>query len=169
MKLTAGMTINLNLHLFNASDDPLAGTSGIMIKTLPAAGVVHEADMVFAGTQRLSIPSDGQPTRVTGGCTAPREWNVFTAWPHMHQFATHTKLTIGGDVVLDEPYSFEEQVNYPEVVRTIPQGTRIDVECTYVNNSGVTVTFGDSSNQEMCFTGMYKYPAGGHLFQCALN
>jgi hypothetical protein len=166
MRLTAGMTINLNLHLFNASDNELTGTSGIMIKTLQPAAVVHEADMVFAGTQRINVPSNGIPTTITGGCTAPREWNVFTAWPHMHQFATHSKLTIGGDIVLDTPYDFNEQVNYPEVARVIPQGTAIRVDCTYVNNSGVEVTFGDSSNQEMCFTGMYKWPAGGGLFAC---
>jgi hypothetical protein len=38
-----------------------------------------------------------------------------------------------------------------------------------VNNTGTELRFGDSSNEEMCFTGMYKYPAGGNLFQCALQ
>jgi len=28
------------------------------------------------------------------------------------------------------------------------------------------MTWGDGSDKEMCFTGMYKYPAGGGLFQC---
>lgn len=171
MKLKAGQYINLNLHLFNASDDEIAGTSGIMIKTIAADQVVHEADMMFAGSQQIAIPSDGEPHDVEGGCVASEDWNVFALWPHMHQFARHSKFVVtepGGapETVLDQPFTFEEQVNYPQVLRTIPSGSRVDVTCTYVNDSGVTVTFGDSSNQEMCFTGMYKYPAGGHLFGC---
>jgi hypothetical protein len=31
------------------------------------------------------------------------------------------------------------------------------------------MTFGDGSDKEMCFTGMYKYPAGGNLFGCAMG
>jgi hypothetical protein len=31
------------------------------------------------------------------------------------------------------------------------------------------MTFGDGSDKEMCFTGMYKYPAGGSLFSCAMG
>ena len=52
---------------------------------------------------------------------------------------------------------------------SLPMGSRIDVTCTYNNNTNppVNIPFGDSSNQEMCFTGLYKYPAGGGLFQCS--
>lgn len=172
MKLEAGQYIHLNLHLYNASDAPLTGFSGIEIKPIAAADVVHEADMVFAGSMDINIPSDGQPHTVSGGCNAPRDWNVFTLWPHMHQFATHQKLELTENgqpvVLLDSAYDFEEQRNYTMATRLIKAGTPIRTTCTFVNNSGVSVTFGDSSNQEMCFTGMYKYPAGGHLFQCAL-
>jgi hypothetical protein len=174
IKLIGGQFINLNLHLFNASDVPISGNTMIQVKTIAKADVVHEADMVFAGTMNINIPSDNMPHTTTGGCNAPGEWNVFTLWPHMHQFATHQKLVItptGGppETVLDDAYAFAEQRNYPMAVKKIAANTRIDTTCTFVNNSGAPVTFGDSSNQEMCFTGMYKYPAGGNLFQCAFN
>ncbi len=173
MKIKAGQYINLNLHLFNASDAPISGHSGIMVKRVAAADVVHEADMTFAGSMNISIPPDGQPHDVAGGCKVPAGgWNVFTLWPHMHQFATHQKLEItpSGGVpmaLLDAPYAFEEQQNYPLADTFIPAGTTILTTCTFVNTGTETITFGDSSNQEMCFTGMYKYPAGGNLFQCA--
>ena len=38
MKIKAGQYINLNLHLFNATDDPIDGHSGIEVKVVPAAG-----------------------------------------------------------------------------------------------------------------------------------
>ena len=47
-------------------------------------------------------------------------------------------------------------------------GDRLKVACTYTNTSASTVTFGDSSNQEMCFTGMYFFPArGAGIFDCS--
>ncbi len=172
MQVKAGQYINLNLHLFNATDGEITGTSGILIKTMDAAAVVHPADMVFAGTMDLTIPSDGQPHDVLGGCTTPRDWNVFTLWPHMHQYATHQKVTVtlpgqAQESLLDIPFTFTEQRNYPDVAKAIPKGSRLDVTCTYVNNSGSTISWGDSSTAEMCFTGMYKWPAGGTLFDCS--
>ena len=35
------------------------------------------------------------------------------------------------------------------------------VECTYVNQTGQTVRWGESSDDEMCFGGFYRYPAIG--------
>jgi hypothetical protein len=174
MKIKAGQFINLNLHLFNAADTPLTGMSGIEVYRREASGVVHEADMTFAGTTNINIPSDGLPHDVSGGCQLSQQWNIFTVWPHMHQHATKQsfEVTQGTTVtkVLDnKAYSFEEQVNYPMPVMTLNPGDRITTTCTFVNNTGVPLRFGDSSNEEMCFTGMYKYPAGGSLYSCALN
>jgi hypothetical protein len=174
MKIKAGQFINLNLHLFNASDNTISGTSGIEVYRRDPTGVVHEADMTFSGTTNINIPADGLPHDVSGGCQLSQQWNVFTVWPHMHQHATKQSLEItqGTTVtkVLDgEPYSFQEQVNYPIQTMTLNPGDRIKTTCTFVNNTGVPLRFGDSSNEEMCFTGMYKYPAGGSLYSCALN
>ena len=167
MRVKAGQYINLNLHLFNVGDDTLAGTSGVLVKTLPASEVRHEADMTFTGNLSFSIPSDGRPHEVRGGCTLPRDWHVFAMWPHMHQHAIHHRVTLDGTrVLLDDHFEFGEQKNYPMDV-LLPAGSRLDTVCTYVNNTGVPLTFGDSSNQEMCFTGMYRWPAGGTLFDCA--
>lgn len=171
MKVPAGSYVNLNLHLFNASDNAESGMSGVLIKTIPAAQAASYtlADMTFAGTENISIPSNNTATTAVGGCKAPADWHIFTLWPHMHQLANHQKLTIGTQTVLDTDYSFFEQRNYPMAVMDVPKGTQITTTCTYLNNTGHTVEFGDSSEDEMCFTGIYKYPAGGSLFQCALG
>lgn len=172
MHIPAGTNINLNLHLFNATDNMITGTSGVLVKIVDQASVVHEADMMFSGTPQIFIQSDNQPHTAQGGCTAPVDWHVFTLWPHMHQTATHQKWQFtptGGQakVMLDDNFAFEEQKNYPIADTIIPKGAQILTTCTYVNNTGKTMTFGDGSDKEMCFTGMYKYPAGGSLFQCA--
>ena len=170
MHIPAGTYINLNLHLFNATDNPLANNSGVLVKIVQPADVQHEADMMFSGTFQIAIPNDGQSHMASGGCTAPADWHVFTLWPHMHQVATHQKWTYthlaSSTTLLDDNFLFQEQRNYPIADTLIHKGDSIQTVCTYVNNTGVSIGYGDGSDKEMCFTGMYKYPAGGNLFQC---
>jgi hypothetical protein len=170
MHLTAGTYINLNLHLFNATDNQMTGNSGVMVKVVPSTDVQHQADMMFSGTFTLDIPSDNQAHPASGGCTAPSDWHIFTLWPHMHQTATHQTWTYthGGvaTTLLDDDFRFAEQRNYPIADTLIHKGDQINTVCTYVNNTGTPMSWGDGSDKEMCFTGMYKYPAGGNLFQC---
>jgi hypothetical protein len=171
MHIAAGTYINLNLHLFNATDKEIAGNSGVLVKVVQQADVQNEADMMFSGTMSLNIPADGQLHTAQGGCTAPTDWHIFTLWPHMHQIATHQTWTYthGGTTttLLDDDFLFEEQKNYPIADTLIQAGDRIDTVCSYVNKGQVDIGFGDGSDKEMCFTGMYKYPAGGSVFQCA--
>jgi hypothetical protein len=174
LRVKAGQQLNLNLHLFNSSDQPLSGESAILVKSQSTPPPML-AEMIFAGTFAISIPA-GATRTVTGGCTLPAGTNqqLFALWPHMHQYATHQKVELiksagGTSVLLDRPYSFTEQAYYPQApLVPVVGGDRFRVSCTYTNTSGSTITFGDSSNQEMCFTGMYLYPArGASIFECA--
>ncbi|HEU0035836.1 MAG TPA: hypothetical protein VFQ53_34725 [Kofleriaceae bacterium] len=163
IKVSAGQQVHLNLHLFNATDAPISGDSAILVKaqTTPPPML---AEMVFAGQFAISIPPGGTPKDVIGTCTASNPYSLFAVWPHMHQIATHQKVELvkpaGTTVLHDDAYSFMEQRYYlqtPEVA--VASGDKIRVTCTYVNNTGATVTFGESSNDEMCFSGLYRYPA----------
>jgi hypothetical protein len=177
VKLTAGQRIILNLHLYNASDAPLTGTTDIMVKTLPREQVQQEAEAVFAGRMRFTLGKTDAPhpeQTIDGGCVVSRDYTLFALWPHMHKLGTHQRVThtpAGGEaaVLHDLDYSFDEQRYYlmpqPLAVKT---GDRIDVRCTYVNDTNAEVSFGDGSDEEMCFTGLYRYPAsGGNIFECS--
>ena len=174
MHIPAGTYINLNLHLFNATDNAISGNSGVLVKVMNQADVVNQADMMFSGTFLLNIPSDGAPHTFHGSCPVKTDEHIFTLWPHMHQTATHQKWTYteGSNApvaLIDDDFQFAEQKNYPIADTLLKAGDTIDTYCTYVNNTGSTLTFGDGSDKEMCFTGMYKYPAGGNLFDCAMG
>jgi len=163
LKIPAGTQLHLNLHLFNASDNPLSGESAIYVKS-PATAPPTIAEMVFAGAFLINLPPGAQPRNVSGGCTVATPYTLFAVWPHMHQIATHQKveLTRGATttVLHDLDYNFAEQTYYlktPEV--QVQANDQIRVTCTYVNTTGTTVRFGDSSNAEMCFSGFYRYPA----------
>ncbi len=174
LKIAAGTQIHLNLHLFNATDNVLAGDSAILIKTSPTAPPML-AEMVFAGTLLFAI--DPGKHDAVGGCTVQTPYTLFAYWPHMHKIAIHSKLelirgsgpTAVTTVLHDQPYDFNEQRYYkPAAEVSVLQGDRIRVTCGYDNpaTSG-QVRFGDGTNEEMCFTGLYRYPSqNASITQC---
>jgi Copper type II ascorbate-dependent monooxygenase, C-terminal domain len=178
IKITAGDQVHLNLHLYNTSDSPISGDSAILIKTVPAAPT-NLAEMVFAGKFLFNISGNqpGVSQIVSGGCTVAggRDYQLFAVWPHMHQLATHQKVTLthaGTTTVLhDDAFAFGEQNFFEQAPQIhVVGGDQIRVECTYVNNTGHNVPFGDSSDAEMCFSGLYRYPStNSNLFECTDN
>jgi hypothetical protein len=171
IKVTAGQQLHLNLHLFNAGDDSLSGESAIWIKS-QATAPAQLAEMVLAGPLDIAVPSDNQPHPVTGECTARHDYSLFAVWPHMHQFGTHQRveLVAGGNaptMIHDAPFRFDDQSYQPvSPMQNVRVGEKIRVTCTYVNNSGVEVRYGDGAGAEMCFAGLYRFPAAGSDEYC---
>lgn len=167
VKLEKGTQLLLNLHLFNPTGDALTGFSGVEYAPVAADEVEQLATGVLAGTTQLDIPAQASKTE-TGYCTMPADVSIFAIGPHMHQYGTHLKVTAetaaGDSVVFDEDYSFDDQRHYPlSPLLQMKAGERIRVDCTYKNTSSANVGFGDSSLQEMCFAGLFTYPASSGL------
>ena len=170
IRLLEGQQLLLNLHLFNLSDDPLTGTSGMLVRTTTQDDVVHFANSMLAGPINLDIP----PGRVTqtGQCTLQEPGTLIAIFPHMHQLGVHMKVTLlrssGDDLVLhDAPYNFDDQQILSVDDLEFVADDQIEVECTYENYTEETVVWGDSSKQEMCFAGLLRYPevANGFCIQ----
>jgi hypothetical protein len=162
LKLPKGSALLLNLHLFNVSSAPLSGTSGIEIVRADPSEVVQEAEIVLAGKAVGLVVPPGASTQ-TGACAMSHDVTLFAVFPHMHQLGAHLKAVAhsGGaaTVLVDAPYSFDTQLYYP-VAPELPMkaGDSVDVECSYENPGAADVLFGDSSLDEMCFVGLYRYP-----------
>jgi hypothetical protein len=162
VNVPAGKQILLNLHLFNATGDSLSGHSGISITTLAPGAVTSEAGVILAGKAiGLQVPP-GVSTS-TGTCTVPTATQLYAIMPHMHQLGTHMKVTRRDDtssrVLLDEAYSFGDQ-RYRMVspIEPAAAGDTMSIECTYDNPGSTTVTFGESTTDEMCFAITYTIP-----------
>ncbi|MDX2091581.1 MAG: hypothetical protein SFX73_27220 [Kofleriaceae bacterium] len=173
IKVSAGQQIHLNLHLYNVTDGTLTGESGIWIKSQPTPPPTL-AEMVFSGTTNIILPAsqNPQPQTVTGTCTAQNDFDLFAVWPHMHQIARHQKVEIirngTPEVIHDLDYDFNEQYYFlKSPVIHVNMGDQIRTSCTYLNDTGQLVTVGDGSNKEMCFAGLYRYPArNAGIFEC---
>lgn len=167
LKIAAGTQIHLNLHLYNASDEAMSNESAIWVKsqTTPTPML---AEMVFAGKIAFSVGTGAR--EITGGCTVNTGFNLFALWPHMHKLAVHSKFEVirnnVSTTLWDDAYDFNDQKYYPKDY-VVQAGDQIKVTCGYNNMTGHSVMFGDSSDNEMCFTGMYRYPSqNASLTQC---
>jgi hypothetical protein len=175
LRLTAGTRLLLNLHLYNATDQPLSGKSGVLYEEAKAGDLQHFAELVLAGpTIGLNVPQ-GTSTQ-SGACQVNRisttPIQVFALSQHMHKLGTHMKSVVtrsgSADIVLqDIPYNFESQSFHytPNLVELKP-GDTLTTSCTYNNTTGANVGFGESSDDEMCFTDLYYYPAAGANYIC---
>ena len=172
-KVPAGAQINLNLHVINAGDGDLSGTSGVRYLPRAEAEVTSLATIVHMGPVTLELP-EGETTTVVGQCTLPANVTAFGVMPHMHALATHQKVTVknpSGDVVLfDDDFSFDATKHLFDVepMVEINQGTIVEVACTYNNTTGAPVYWGnDSYSAEMCSGAVYLFPAEGVQTICA--
>lgn len=168
MKLPAGSTLGLSLHIFNTTMTPLTGLSGMDVITMKSDDVKALADAYLTGPTSFSLPPH-QVTRVSSDCIADAEQQAFALFPHMHQLGTHIKTTVisaGATQVLhDAAFAFNEQLQIPLSPNlSLHPGDTLHTECTYENTTDRVVTFGESTDTEMCISAFYRFPAQPSTF-----
>lgn len=165
MKAERGTQLLLNLHVFNPTDAPLRGRSGTLVVSVAPAQVTTLADSLAAGPLRLEIPP-GRSVQ-TGVCTVEYDFQIFSVFPHMHQMGRHMKVVAeraGREPVVlhDGAFDFTHQVSHRiEPPLAMAAGDRIQIACTYENETGEQVHFGESSDDEMCLAQLARFPSGG--------
>jgi hypothetical protein len=171
IKLPAGETLNLGLHIYNVGQKVIHGTSAIEIVTMKPEDVEFESETVLAGPLTLAIPPR-RTTTIQHDCPVTTDTTVYALFPHMHRLGTHIKTVFerGGtpSFVRDEPFDFEEQIQIPlDPAPKLFAGDTVHTECTFQNDTDELVQLGESTDTEMCFSVLFRYPAGGGTF-CGL-
>ena len=164
LKLSAGTTLNLQLHIFNPGASPMSGTSGVEIVEVAEAAVTNIADLFLPGPFDFQL-APMQETVHSGSCVVQQAQTIFALFPHMHQFGTHFKMSVtksgAEQMVHDKSYDFNEQSFTKFDPISLSPGDTINTECTWLNTSSQGVFWGDSSTSEMCFSILYRFPALG--------
>jgi hypothetical protein len=171
MRVRAGEQITMNLHLFNIDEQPLRGRSGMWVKTVTNGELTAEAETVLAGPLNLFIPIGRSTQR--GSCTLTADATIFSVGPHMHQKGVHMRATVSMNrqviELYDGAYDFNHQLVYPVEELELEAGDKVNVECTYENDTDGPLHWGDSSLDEMCFISLGLYPALGRgSLPCAM-
>lgn len=170
VRLPSSGKIMVQWHHYNHTNAPQMDGSKVQICTVPPGARPNEAGLTFLGTENFNGPIGMPPGMHDFGGTclndsgAPITILGFT--PHMHTIGIHMKSEVmraagGTEVVFDKPFQFDYQVNYmmdPPIV--LQPGDSIKSTCTFLNDSGGNVAFGQSTGQEMCYQFALAYPYG---------
>ena len=168
----AGGTLTLNMHYNNLSgSQPELDRSGVQICALKPESFRRHTAAVHTGFSRLSftIPARAVDFAVTGTCiaTVSTPVTLFSASPHAHKLARHMSFSVqkaSGEriVMYDGRFDFEEQQAYPlDPLVQLATGDKVITTCTYDNTTDRAVSFGEDTDDEMCFNFASYYPMGG--------
>jgi hypothetical protein len=158
VKLQAGTQLLLQLHLLNATAATITGQTGVTMQLAadPNAALVP-AGIWAIDDRRISLPPAAAGA-ASMHCTADKTLDVFALFGHMHRLGTHIQLLRnGGDVLYDAPWTFDLQPITPATM-TIQRGDDLALACTYFNSTPQTVTYGESTANEMCTLVFYYTP-----------
>jgi hypothetical protein len=175
----ANQKIRLEMHYINNSDVPAEVTSTAEFYVIPDAEVQHEADFLFIGSPDISFtlqPGASQMLRayfpLTTASPALDGVDIFAITGHTHKHGTDMDIwtspsATGPDTEIynPTPYNWDEPETRMHVnpFLRVPSGGGFDFMCEWTNNtsSAVSIEFGESANQEMCFFWAYYFPSHG--------
>jgi hypothetical protein len=165
--LVAANSLMVNIHYLNTTSEPISPSVSITIKTAKPGVVKTHVGTLFLNQTSLSVPnpvpmSSPVPTTATwnGDATLPATYSIYASISHMHQWSLGFTASTNNSVFYTEsdwsaPPLF---IHSPVIPMTSSQS--ITWSCSYYNDTGMTLTFGDSAKSNiMCiYMGDY-YPA----------
>jgi hypothetical protein len=159
-KLPATEGLRVLVHLLNTSADAKTAQVKITFHYADVSSVKKIAVSLFLNTAFLSVPP-GMSTQTRQSGALPADTNLLIAVSHMHSRAVaFTAQTSDGVMIYkgtdwNEPKPTYFSAPYPK----LKSGTTITWACTYNNNTGMTLSFGESANtNEMCILAGVVYP-----------
>lgn len=172
LKVPAGSQLLLSVHIFNGTEEPMSGHTGVKVVQVDASDVKEHAENIFA--MNLGIQVEPGESTQTSTCTMTADGTLLALTHHMHRTGVWQKTTLvrkGGEreVLLDEAFEFDNQTTEVlEAPVALETGDQLEIECQFNNATDMTFTFGESTfDNEMCLTSFYRFPAVATTFICA--
>lgn len=141
--------LRLDVHLFNTTSDAKDAFVTFKVTFTDPGAVTNKVASMFLNQVLLSVPP-GMSTQ-SRTYTLAQDINLMGTGSHMHKQGVHFVATANGMNLYD---GTEWQEPMPRVYNPplhLTAGTRITWACTYNNQTGQTLTFGESaSKNEMC-------------------
>jgi hypothetical protein len=158
MKGATGLRIQL--HYINSGSDPITASASLKFSPVDATTVTKWAASIYLNRIALTVPP-GMGQMVSTNCSIPANYGqigLIGAASHMHSRGVHFVAQTSTGVKLLDDTTWNEPPYYaynPPVM--LNPGDSISWTCTYDNNTGMTLVFGNSAiTNEMCiFTGLY--------------
>jgi hypothetical protein len=154
------MGFMLNAHFVNAGAKDFMATLTVTLHVAAPGTVTNHAGVTFMNNLGINISPSNMPQTASATCTLPQDMTVLASGSHMHQRATAFVAT-DPTQMLYQTNSWNNPV--PAVYDPplyLTKGTAVTFSCTYVNDTGQPLTFGESAQTNvMCIYEMSFYPA----------
>jgi len=156
--IPATTSLRYQLHFINTSTaDEVAGVTTTFHIAKSGSITSHAGQLLFSN-EDISIPPNGT-AQVTKTCSAPTPISLLGVSAHVHRHAVDFVATTDG-TQLYETKSWTDatpvRFNPPFA---LPANQGVTFTCSYVNDTAVAVTFGQSAlTDEMCILGGIYYP-----------
>jgi hypothetical protein len=154
---TTGFTINA--HFINTGASALTANLALTMYVAKPGQVTQHIGPVFLNQALLSVPPTGQPSTSMSSYALTQDVNFLLGASHMHQRATHFISTANGQTLYETTQWAEPPPKIYSPALHLGAGTTITWSCTYVNDTGSTLTFGESAKTNvMCISEFIYYP-----------
>lgn len=163
--------IILQVHYNNVQEEGVTDETGYRMY-FSAEECLAPAAMLWGGVI-WGEPINGLVTLVST-CDIDREINLFSVFPHMHEWGQSISLEVrrGGKgswtTLFNLPsWSADDQPNVPidpKEQRLLP-GDQLRTSCQF-NTEGRSIAFGEAATDEMCLNFMYVYPEHPMQYMC---
>jgi hypothetical protein len=157
--------IRLNVHYINTTNGTLTAALHVTVDYVDASAVDTLAAEVFLNAVGITVPPGVSTQTFTS--TMPYDIKLLGAGGHMHRRGTHfdaVTVASADPTSVRHVYStdtWDEPVSAGfDPPMDLSSGDTIRWSCSYANNTGQTLTFGESAaTNEMCIFGGTYYPA----------
>lgn len=160
--IAAGQYVTLVVHVSNASASSVSASTVIEGLVATASDVTTQIDMFLAGKLNFAIPT-GDSLDINGSCATADELHLVAELPIMRSLGIRERVIVTMDTVSQTIFnaSFDPlHVVYSSLSSDfdLPPNSYLNVSCSFDNNTGTVVNFGESAREELCFSGIYRYP-----------
>jgi hypothetical protein len=153
----------LNVHYINTSSTAIPGQVSLTMSVAKPGVVTQHAGVLFLNQISLSVPASAtaaNPYTASATAMLSQDVNILWSGSHMHQRATKfvATATSGQTLFQTTQWSDPAPASYSPALH-LTSGTGISWSCTYANDTGKTLTFGESAaNNVMCISSSIFYP-----------
>jgi hypothetical protein len=157
-----GQQILMQLHLQNATDEPITSSTKMRIDFVDTTPDLIPASIYGLDNRKIEIPANTAAMKTEMSCKVNTDLEVFAVMGHMHKHGVHIDVsrgaTPGAEMLYETAWSFETQPVTP-VSLSIKANDNLHLRCTHRNDTAKPVLYGESSDTEMCSFVMYVAPA----------
>jgi hypothetical protein len=158
--LETGKQLVLQLHLQNTLAKPIVNRVKMKMKLRDPEEPFDAAGVFGLDNRVIALPPNSTDVRTSMSCKPGRTMNVFSVLGHMHKLGQKLEVSHNGNVVFTQPWNFDEQPITPFQLQVAPED-ELGISCLHSNPGSNMVTYGESSDTEMCATVFYHTPYEG--------